>query len=114
VDARRVNAAELARCHGYDVAAGQARIGAVETPVFAGPTSAPDYLIIRTPETISGTYRVIPAALVADVDRDRRIITLRIDESALAAYPEQLPLRPTARRKGFDAIEAWRTEPGGL
>jgi hypothetical protein len=82
----------LARCHGFEVAAGPALVGSVETPVFAGAATAPDYLVVRTEETFDGRFRVVPAALVVDVDEDRRIVRLGVDAVAVANLPERLPL----------------------
>jgi hypothetical protein len=82
----------LARCHGFEVAAGSARVGVVETPVFAGPAMAPDYLVVRTEGLFDGRFRVVPAALVVDVDEERRIVLLGVDAPAVANLPERLPL----------------------
>jgi hypothetical protein len=82
----------LARCHGFEVAAGPVRVGVVETPVFAGPAVAPDYLIVRTEGPFDGRFRVVPAALVVDVDEERRIVVLGVDVPAVANLPERLPL----------------------
>jgi hypothetical protein len=82
----------LARCHGYVVAAGGRPIGSVETPAFHGATREPDYLIVRTSDAITGTFRVVSAARVAAIDPVRRVITLDISSDAVAALPERLPL----------------------
>jgi hypothetical protein len=82
----------LARCHGFEVAAESVRVGVVETPVFAGPAAAPDYLVVRTEGRFDGRFRVVPAALVVDVDEERRTVLLRVDAAAVANLPERLPL----------------------
>jgi hypothetical protein len=83
---------ELARCHGYRVAAGDSSVGLVETPMFAAAASAPDYLIVRTGESIAGTFRIVPASLVVDLDPARRLVILGIDKNAVAGLAEHLPL----------------------
>lgn len=83
----------LAHCHGYVVAAADAQIGVVETPVFADAACEPDYLIVRTSTAITGTFRAVPAALVAHVNPHRRMITLAADPDEVAALPERLPLK---------------------
>lgn len=83
--------AELARCHGYRVAAGGSPVGRVETPMFAGAASAPDHLIVRTKASIAGTFRIVPMSLVVDLDPARRLVILGIGSEALAALPERLP-----------------------
>lgn len=83
---------QLACCHGYSVAAGTCLVGIVETPVFAKAELEPDHLIVRTSESFTGTFRVVAAALVADVDLERRCVTLAVTSEELAALPELLPL----------------------
>ena len=82
----------LATCHGYLVTAGDRQIGRVETPVFAFGAREPDQLIVRTSDSIAGTFRVVPASLVEDLDPERRLIRLAVGSDALAAFPERLPL----------------------
>ncbi len=82
----------LARCHGFEVLAGPAHVGSIETPVFAGPAAAPDYLIVRTEGLSDGGFRVVPATLVVDVDETRRVVVLGVDAVAVANLPERLPL----------------------
>jgi hypothetical protein len=83
----------LACCHGYVVAAGDLEIGEVETPIFAGPLSEPDYLLVRTVGSISGTFRIVPTTLVTDIDEDRQLVAIASDHDAVAALPERLPVR---------------------
>jgi hypothetical protein len=88
----------LARCHGFFVIAGGRPIGAIETPVFPGAASDPDFLVVRTSDSIPGTFRVVSAALVAGVDDEERSVTLALDSDEVAALPEALPLsRPPGR-----------------
>jgi hypothetical protein len=82
----------LARCHGFFVMAGGRSVGAIETPVFPGASSEPDFLVVRTADSIPGTFRVVSAALVQDVDPAARSITLSLDGDEVAALPEALPL----------------------
>jgi hypothetical protein len=81
----------LARCHGFFVIAGGRPVGAIETPVFPGASSDPDFLVVRTSDAIPGTFRIVSAALVADVDAAGRSITLALDRDGVAALPEALP-----------------------
>jgi hypothetical protein len=83
---------QLAWGHGFAVAPGLRPIGAIETPLFAGPATAPDYLLVRTSGAIDGTFRAVPTSLVVDVDIPRRAITLGTDHDSIAALPEHLPL----------------------
>lgn len=83
---------KLARCHGFEVVAGPVVVGSVETPVFAGAAVAPDYLIVRTEGLFDGRFRVVPAALVVDVDEEHRVVLLGADAPAVANLPERLPL----------------------
>jgi hypothetical protein len=88
----RTGTTRLSSCHGFDVSAGPLGIGSIETPLFAGPGMEPDHLLVRTDEGIAGTFRVVPAALVLDVDRARRLVVLDADSDTVAALPRQLPL----------------------
>jgi hypothetical protein len=87
-------AVRLSSCHGFAVSAGPRGIGSLETPLFAGPGVEPDYLLVRTGEEIAGTFRVVPAALVVDVDPVRRVVVLDADAEAVAALPQHLPRNP--------------------
>jgi hypothetical protein len=90
----------LACCHGYRVAAGDLDVGEVETPVFSGPLAEPEFLLVRTAGSISGTFRAVPTACVVDVDPTRRRVAIDVDGERIAALPEQLPLRRGARSGG--------------
>lgn len=83
----------LAASHGFSVQAGEAPVGSVETPVFAGSSIEPDYLVVRTTETIPGTFRVVSAAFVREVDPVGRRMTLGLSRDALTALPESLPIQ---------------------
>jgi len=65
----------LACCHGFAVTAGDAFVGVVETPVFTGTRLEPESLVVRTGSG-AGSFRVVPAALVAGVDAERQTVTL--------------------------------------
>jgi hypothetical protein len=90
----------LARCHGYHVVSGELVVGEVETPVFAGPLVEPDFLLVRTGELLSGTFRMLPAALVVGVDPCRRLIAVGADGEQLTSLPEHLPVRRRASDGG--------------
>jgi hypothetical protein len=83
----------LACCHGYRVAAGGLLVGEVETPIFSGPLGDPEFLLVRTVRSISGTFRIVPVALVLEIDRERRLVAIVGDDDVLASLPERLPLR---------------------
>lgn len=83
----------LARCHGYRVAAEGRCIGAVETPVFADATTAPDYLLVRTAPSVPGTFRVVPTSYVEAIDTGERVIALAMAHDQIAALPERVPLQ---------------------
>lgn len=88
-----LSAGRLARCHGYRVASGDVELGEVETPIFSGPLLEPEFLLVRTIGAISGTFRVLPTALVVDVDPTLRRLAVTVDEERIAALPERLPVR---------------------
>jgi hypothetical protein len=88
----RTGGQRLSGCHGFEVSAGSRCVGAIETPHFASATVEPDYLLVRTGDGIDGTFRVVPAALVLQVDPQRRIVFLDADAEVIAALPRQLPL----------------------
>jgi hypothetical protein len=83
----------LARCHGYRVVSGELFVGEVETPLFAAPLVEPEFLLVRTGELLSGTFRMLPAALVVDVDPAQRQVAVGADGERLAALPDHLPAR---------------------
>lgn len=72
----------LACCHGFAIAASDQELGVVETPVFSGKALAPDSLIVRTADSIPGAFAVVPIDLVAEIDPERRLVSLgsRLDE----------------------------------
>ncbi len=77
----------LACCHGFAIAASDQDLGVVETPVFSGTALGPDYLIVRTADSIPGGFAVVPVGLVAEIDPERRLISLgsRVDEIVSSA-----------------------------
>jgi hypothetical protein len=87
------------RCHGFAVLAGDHTIGCVETPLFPGSVRDPDFLVVRTVQTISGTFRVVSASLVSNVDLETRTIRLALEPESVASLPEYLPLLPGRRRQ---------------
>jgi hypothetical protein len=74
------------------VAAGDRLVGVAETPVFGDTGRAPDYVIVRTAPWIGGTFRVVPSAMVDDVDEVGRVVTLAVTGALFAELPERLPL----------------------
>lgn len=70
----------LARCNGYDVAAGDQIVGSVETPVFSGTNLEPDYLIVRLEDGL----RVVPPEVIVSVDTASHTLFLGLDAAELA------------------------------
>jgi hypothetical protein len=70
----------LARCNGYDVAAGDEIVGSVETPVFSGTKLQPDYLIVRLEDGL----RVVPPEVIVSVDTASHTLFLGLDTTELA------------------------------
>jgi hypothetical protein len=66
----------LSCCHGFAVAAGDGPVGRVETPIFSGTSLEPHSLLLRTVETIPGTFAAVASTRVASVDEAARSITL--------------------------------------
>jgi hypothetical protein len=66
----------LSCCHGYHVAAGDGPIGRVETPIFSGTSLEPHSLLVRTIDTIPGTFAAVASDRVTSVDEAARSITL--------------------------------------
>jgi hypothetical protein len=89
---RQVDREALARCHGYLVAAHDALVGEVETPLFPPAAAYPDFLILRVAGPRGPRRPVIAAALVEDVDPAARILYVRGTRDEIEALPEHLPL----------------------
>ena len=66
----------LSCCHGFAVAAGDGPIGRVETPIFSGTSLEPHSLLVRTIDTIPGTFAAVASDRVTSVDEAARSITL--------------------------------------
>jgi hypothetical protein len=92
VDVREASEAQLASCHGFIAVAGDRIVGLIETPLFPGAESEPDYLVIRTTRSVPGVFRMVPCSLVERIDVSRRRLELRAHWSEVAALPERLPL----------------------
>ena len=58
------------------MAAGDGPVGRVETPIFSGTSLEPHSLLLRTIETIPGTFAAVASDRVASVDEAARSITL--------------------------------------
>jgi hypothetical protein len=99
----------LTCCHGFTVAARGNRVGAVETPVFSGSSLEPVSLIVRTADSIPGTFRVVPLALVADVDSTTRRIALSIGPNEIARLDELVPTRQPS-----PAVRALHAQPDSI
>lgn len=82
----------LACCHGYRVVAGELDVGHVETPIFSGALSEPEFLLVRTSSAISGTFKIVPTGVVVVVEPDGRRLEIAVDAAAVDALPERLPL----------------------
>jgi hypothetical protein len=50
------------------------------------------YLVVRTRRALRHRYPVVPAAVVTDVDRRRRVVRLRGRCKTIGRLPETLPL----------------------
>ena len=96
-------------CHGFTVAAGGIRVGTVETPVFVGASLEPVSLVIRTADSIPGTFRVVPLALVADADPTLRRIVLSVGRNEIARLDEL-----EAARRSPPAERAMHTVPDSI
>jgi hypothetical protein len=86
------DAGALARCHGFLAVGEHGPLGEVETPLFAGDRTDPDFLVIRL--TARGQTRrpLVPVALVAGVDERCELVRLRTEAGELFELPERLPL----------------------
>ena len=76
----------------YGVAAGNERVGQVETPVFTGTELEPEALLLRTVEEIPGEFAAVPVTEVAEVDLAERLITLRGTRDDLFGHITSAPL----------------------
>jgi len=77
----------LAQCNGYRVKAGDHVVGAVATPVFAGASLLPEYLLIRVEAAIPGIFRAVPPELVAEADAASETVVLEIDPAEVTSLP---------------------------
>ena len=69
----------LARCNGYEVAAGGEVVGLVETPVFSGTKLRPDYLLVRLGNRSPAQLRVIPPEAIVAADASARKVFLGLE-----------------------------------
>jgi len=76
VSGRTTHEDVLACCHGFSIIASDRLLGVVETPVFSGAALEPDYLIVRTADSIPGSFLKVPLALVGEVDGELGRISL--------------------------------------
>jgi hypothetical protein len=82
----------LALCAGFEAVADDGPIGTVETPLFPADAAEPDFLVLRVGVWPRTHRPVVPAALVAEVDLDRRTMRFRGSRNELAGFPERLPV----------------------
>ena len=82
----------LAGCHGFAAITKDGCVGEVETPLFAGDACDPDYLVVRIRRLTRVLRPVVPAALVASVDSERRIVCIDAPAETVLRLPEHLPL----------------------
>jgi hypothetical protein len=87
----KANAASLACCHGFTVAAGDEPFGLVETPIFSGTSLEPDLLLVRTLGGVPGAFAAVAVADVSAVDDARRTITLRGTRDEVLHGLERVP-----------------------
>jgi hypothetical protein len=88
----RTSLQRLSRCHGFAVLAKDGPVGTVETPLFPPDGHDPDYLVLHV-STPHGSLRpLVPCALVALVDGERRTVYLAASRDEVAALPGDLPL----------------------
>lgn len=81
----------LARCNGFRVEAGGEIVGSVETPVFSGTALLPDYLIVRTRESIPGRFRLVPPEVVENVDPADHVVVLDLTVQEVADLDDPGP-----------------------
>ena len=74
----------LARCNGFDVAAGGEVVGCVETPVFSGTKLQPDYLLVRLGEKL----RMVPPEAIVSADAAARTLFLGLDAAEIEGLAE--------------------------
>lgn len=74
----------LARCNGFEVAAGDEVVGSVETPVFSGTKLQPDYLLVR----VGDHLRMVPPEAIVSADAASRTLFLGLDAAEVEALAE--------------------------
>lgn len=83
---------ELARCHGYRVVVRDGSLGEVETPLFPPGGGEPDYLLVRVESPARSRRPVVSAALIEEIDPERRLVYLAGTRREIARLPEDLPM----------------------
>jgi hypothetical protein len=104
----------LASCNDYLVEATDGEVGTVETPLFPPEGSDADYLVLRVAGFSEARRRVVPAALVKDVDSRRRLVRLRVTKAELDRLPEDLPVANPGVSKSLRGAQTTLGRPGAI
>ena len=92
-DGRETVLGRLSRSHRYTVVAQDGVAGTVETPLFPPDGDGPDYVVARVVAARGRSeLRILPVALVEDVEPEKQVIRVRLTSDELLALPARLPL----------------------
>jgi hypothetical protein len=87
-----VSHVSLASSAGFEVVASDGLLGVVETPLFPPDFAEPDFLVVRVTSGAETRRPVVSAALVHEVDAERRRVSVSGPKGLLARLPEHLPI----------------------